>query len=87
MNNNRVWIELEQPWGSEGVGIDHELGRQRAKLADNMLRKLISGFPATVPLCFWLEDEQAYCFTIDEAGGFMQASDGGHWYDLSELGK
>ena len=75
---NRVWIELEYPKNAEE-------GHARAKLLNTMLKRLGVSFHSE--LVFWHEDKDRYCFTLDEAGGFVEAQDHGHWYNLDMLGK
>lgn len=74
---NRVWIEVEFPKSKEE-------GELRAKLLSNMLRKLGVTFETPV---WWWDDKGCYCFTIDEAGGFVEGGDSGHWYSLDYFGK
>lgn len=72
---DRIWIELQRPR-------DDEEGNRRAKLLCAMLKKL--GVPYQQPV-FWHPKAERYCFTIDMAGGFVEAGDNGHWFDLHTL--
>lgn len=91
---NRVWLELERPSTQNNKPIPNQsqeerdaLGNKRAKLASNMLR--ILGYMPTYKgeVVFWNERKQNYCFTMDEAGGFVESGDNGHWFNLDYFGK
>lgn len=69
---NRVWIELERP---ESI----EQGDERARLLSLMLQRLGIG-----TRCWF--DGVYYCFTLDAAGTYVQASDRGHWFNLDRAG-
>jgi hypothetical protein len=79
--SNRVWIELD-PKGT----LDER--KERAALLSRMLRRL--GFdprPSGDGPVFVREATGRYCFTLDEAGGYVEASDHGHWFNLDYLGR
>lgn len=75
--DNRVWIELE-------VDSDHAVNEKRAAAASRMLKRLGVGFKKPV---WWYKDKFCYCFQVDEAGGFVMASDKGHWFNLDYFGR
>lgn len=77
--SNRVWIELERLKNNAE-------GHLRALLASNMLRRL-SDASNVRDLVFWIERKQLYGFTIDSAGGFVEAIDNGHWFNLDYFGR
>ena len=73
---NRIWFELE-------LDPDQEVCDTRAKLATNILRKI--GDSISV---FWYNRTKGgYCLTLDEAGGFVELEDNGHWFNLDHLGR
>jgi len=72
---NRIWIELELPEN------DKE-GHTRAILLSSVLHHL--GVKQTNAV-FWFPEKKRYCFTIDEGGSFVEATDNGHWYNLDYL--
>jgi hypothetical protein len=83
MTMTKVWIELERPTPEEG----DEVGEQRAKLANKMLRKL--GVPHDV-FSWWPNDpdKRRYIRTVcPESGAFTWLSDNGDWFDLEKLAK
>lgn len=82
---NRVWIEIEKPW-TKGQGFDHALGHQRAKLISNLLKRLGVSYGSHDPV-FYRTGSGRYCFTLDTAGGYVEAEDHGQWYNLDFLGK
>jgi len=81
---NRVWIELEYPDTKLPTAEYHRLAKERADRASKMLKRL--GVEFGVPV-FWFPDKAAYCFTIDNGGSYVQASDAGHWYNLDYFGR
>lgn len=80
---NRIWIELERPKGDD----IHALGHERAALADRLLKRMGVMPDFKGARVFWIERKNSYGFTIDEAGGFVEAGDSGHWYNLDYLGR
>lgn len=89
--NNRVWIELEHPAKDDGkvakgrtaAGIV-EIAEARAKAMSAMLKRLGADY-GTHDAVFWSDRSGRYCFTRDSAGGFVEASDCGQWYNLDYL--
>lgn len=75
---NRIWIELDKPTGAEH-------GQLQCELANALLDRLSPpGKPSTAR--FWYSDRKArYNLTVDEAGGFLELADRGHWFNLDKL--
>ena len=74
-SNNRIWIELPKPHNNKhGILI--------AEQACIVLKSM--GVDYDTPV-FWDQNKQAYCFTCDSGGGFYEALDNGHWYNLDYL--
>lgn len=80
----RVWIELERP-----SGITDEEAEEHCRLANNLMRRLYK--PEHVKegrdWFWWDSKKRCYNVTIDEAGGFMNCADNGHWFSLEYLGR
>ena len=73
---NRIWIELEIPKSNEH-------GDTIAAQASILLK--LMGVDYSDPAVFWDSHKQSFCFTVDKAGSFYEASDNGHWYNLDYL--
>ena len=73
---NRIWFELE-------LDPDQEVCDTRAKLATNILRK----FGDSISVFWYNQTKGCYCLTLDEAGGFVELEDNGHWFNLDHLGR
>lgn len=83
---NRIWIEIERPKAET----DEEcirIAEERARAMSSVLRKL--GFDPLAgrggETVFWMDRKRCYCITTDEAGGFLEMSDSGHWFNLDRL--
>ena len=78
---NKVWIELVRPTLEEG----DEVGKQRAELANKMMRKL--GVKHDV-FAWWPNDEfkRKYIHIVcPESGAFVWLNDNGEWFNLDKL--
>lgn len=77
---NRVWMELDRPENDEQ-------GHARAAALTRLLAKL--GFQPRKggETVWWWPEKGRYCFTLDEAGGFVEAGDNGHWFNLDYLSR
>lgn len=87
----RIWMELEFPKVREvpaGTDAYYELQNQmadkRAALMSAMLEKLGYMPDYKGKRVFWHPGtrQRCYCITIDEAGGFYEMRDNGHWFNL-----
>lgn len=76
---HRVWIELDPPRTNEE-------GEARAKLLSSMLKRLGADY-GRHPAVWWNEHKRCYCFTSSSIGGFWEATDNGHWYNLEYFGR
>ena len=75
---NRVWIELERPSHEHS----QEVGKQRADLANKLLRKLGVNFD----VFYWWPDERKYSRVIEpSSGAFVWLTDNGDWFNLEAL--
>lgn len=72
---HRVWIELE---ADEDAAVNVE----RAKMASAMLQRLHAPGERALDRVFWNESAGRFCFTLDDSGTYVEATDGGHWYNL-----
>lgn len=97
MTQNRVWIEIENPYkdgGEEVSGRTWEeacaIAQARAQAVTRLLHKL--GVLTKVEDIVWWdksEKRRGYCWTTSEAGTFMYTdhSEPGMWYNLDWLGR
>lgn len=69
---NKIWIELAKPTSKEHA-------EEQCALANKMLKKL--GFKHYE---FFVDFDWAYRYSLvkDEAGGFVELADNGHWFNL-----
>jgi hypothetical protein len=97
IKGQRVWLELELPYmtaapkrGKDQKGpLNHALGHTRAQLANNMITRLQDPKHRVEDHLFvwWNETKFRYCFSLDSAGSFVEASDHGHWFNLEYFGR
>lgn len=75
---DRVWIELERFAGDD-------VCERRAKRASAMLQRM--GFNAYQgrSIIWWHPAKSHYCITVDEAGGFLEMGDSGHWFYFDQI--
>lgn len=90
---NRIWIELDiwaDPHAKKGSKayqtIDHDINRQRAAQLNRMLNRLVLGESDQKDRVWWNEHKVCYCFDIG-GGGYVEASDRGHWFNLEYFGR
>jgi len=76
---NRVWIELEVPWGDPDID---NIAKRRAELASNMLSRL-----GASRHFFWHPSKAKYCCACNESGSFTELQDKGEWFSLDYLGR
>jgi len=74
---SRVWIELERPF-------DEADGEAQAAKLSRWLKSIGVDYGRHETV-FWSKRHSRYCFTTDEAGGYVEAGDNGHWYLLDGL--
>ncbi len=74
---SRVWIELERP-------VDDADGHAQAEKLDRWLKAVGVSFRHGSSV-WWHEKNKRFCFVLDEAGGYVEANDNGHWYLLDGL--
>jgi hypothetical protein len=88
-HQNRIWIELEKPPKKMASAETHLLGHARAKLANNLIDRLMepSERNPTKTHVFWSERDYAYCFMSGGWGSYVVAEDNGHWYSLDYFGR
>jgi hypothetical protein len=77
-DTHRIWIELVRPQSAEHAN-------HVCELANNMLKRLFS--PDTTFAFWWNDSKGCYCLTKDEAGGFLELADRGHWFNLDYVGR
>jgi hypothetical protein len=73
-DGDRIWIELE-------AHTDIEVCKRRASRLSDLLH--VIGFKKDI--IWWNETKSRYCITIDSGGGFLEMSDKGHWFYLSQI--
>lgn len=71
---NRIWIELDKQK-------DEAHAEEQCALANKVLKKL--GFKHYE---FWV-GKRGYCLTKDEAGGYLDCPERGHWFNLDYAAK
>jgi hypothetical protein len=95
MTSNRVWIEVESPYKDMGKTVKgrtreeaDRIGTERAQALTRMLHRL-GILPQMKNIVWWdtSERRKGYCWTLDEAGSYVEANDHGHWYNLDWLGR
>ena len=97
MSVNRVWIEIESPYKDNGNQVKDRtweeacaIGDARAQQVTRMLHRL-GILPNIEQIVWWDKSDRrrGYCWTRDEAGGFMYTDHGepGMWYNLEWLGR
>jgi hypothetical protein len=84
----RVWIEIERPSFKDFPTdeLRHAEGKRRAAALSVLLVRL--GYDPGMragPVCWWYEKKGEYCFVVDGSGGFVRATDSGHWLNLDWL--
>lgn len=78
---NRVWLEIERPPSDLSVDERNVIAEERAA----KLSKVVEALTGLKEAVWWHDRKGRYCFTIDEAGGFVEAGDEGHWYNLDYI--
>ncbi len=66
---NRIWIELDKSTSEEHA-------QKQCDLANKVLKKL--GFKHYE----FFPGKRGYCLVKDEAGGYIELADNGHWFNL-----